>query len=68
MAHLAAAEHHEDLLKYLVLKTDFDFKLKDRWNNTPLDEIKDPVLKNDIEELLLRHRPSWKKSQDMTPI
>ena len=68
VAHLAAAEHHEELLTYLITKTDFDFTLKDRWYNTPIDEIKDPKLKSDMEDLLERFRKGWKRSEGSTPV
>lgn len=41
VAHLAAGEDHYELLEYLVLGTDFNFELRDRWGHAPLDEVKD---------------------------
>jgi len=41
VAHLAAGEEHYTLLEYLIMETDFDFELKDRWGHRPLDEVKD---------------------------
>jgi len=39
VGHLAAAEGHTELLLYLINETNFNFDLKDRWGNKPLDEI-----------------------------
>lgn len=41
VAHLAAAEKHYLVLEYLLWFSSFNFQLKDRWGQTPLDEIKD---------------------------
>lgn len=37
--HLAAAEGHIDYLEYLAQSTDYNFNLKDRWNNTAMMEL-----------------------------
>ncbi len=34
--HIAAAEHHQDIVKFL-LKSGADVTLRDRWNHTPYD-------------------------------
>ena len=52
VGHLAAAEKHWDLVDYLVKHTDFNFNLKDRWGKSPLDEIQDPILREEYVELL----------------
>jgi len=46
VAHLAAAENHLDVLDFLIQETNFNFDLKDRWGQTPLDELKDPQMKD----------------------
>jgi hypothetical protein len=48
VGHLAAAESKRTLLFYLSGHTDFNFTLRDRWNHTVLDEIKDHDLKDKI--------------------
>jgi ankyrin repeat protein len=56
VAHLAAAEHQLELVKYLASHTKFNFELSDRWGKTPLDELSNPKLRLEIEELIkLRH-------------
>ena len=50
IAHIAAAEGHRDLLLALQ-EAWFNFDLKDRWGQTPINEIKDPVLKEEIERI-----------------
>jgi ankyrin repeat protein len=56
VGHLAAAENQWELLKYLASHTKFNFDLVDRWGKTPLDELPNPKLRHEIEELIkLRH-------------
>ena len=45
IGHLAAAEGHMEMLRYLATKSNFDFNLADRWNNQVLDELKDEEAK-----------------------
>jgi hypothetical protein len=52
VAHLAAAEGHTELLLYLINETNFNFELKDRWGNTPMDEIHDEEIRQQFEESL----------------
>ena len=52
VAHLAASEKKWDLLSYLIKCTDFNFSLEDRWGRTPLDEVTDPKMRADFEEML----------------
>lgn len=67
VAHLAAAESHWDLVKYLIEHTDFNFQLKDRWGKTPLDEIQDPKKRAECEELLKLERKSEKLPRQLQP-
>lgn len=41
LGHLAAAEGHFKMLEYLAINSKFNFDLRDRWNSSVLDEIKD---------------------------
>lgn len=45
VAHLAASENHFELLFYLIEFSKFNFNLKDRWDHTPLEEIKNIKIK-----------------------
>ena len=58
VGHLAAAEGHWELLNYLILGTDFNFELKDRWGKKPLDEIEDFDKRMEFEEALKLSRDS----------
>lgn len=60
VAHLAAAEGHWDLLNYLILGTDFNFELQDRWEKKPLDEIEDFDKRVEFEEALRLARDAKK--------
>ena len=51
VAHLAAAERHWELLKYLVRESSL-MVVKDRWGKTPLDEIKEDEKKQEFEHLM----------------
>ena len=53
--HLAASEGHSDVVKYL-LENGAEIK-KDRWNNTPIDEIKTKTedIYKEIHDLLESH-------------
>ena len=61
IAHLAAAEGHIDLLRYLIKHTDFDFTLKDRWGNDIISELKDKNTKEEIQTLLNLRQNQQKK-------
>jgi len=41
IAHLAASESQLKVVEYLMFNADFDFSIKDRWGNTPIDDLKD---------------------------
>ena len=41
IGHLAAAEGHVEMLKYLATHSKFNFDLRDRWNYSVLGELKD---------------------------
>ena len=41
IGHLAAAEGHIEILEFLALRTDYNFNLRDRWENTAMMELKD---------------------------
>ena len=41
LGHLAASEGQIDMLQYLSSRTDFNFNLRDRWDNTPMMELQD---------------------------
>ena len=45
VGHLAAAEGHREILEFLAKHSKFNFYVKDRWNNTVMDELKDSELK-----------------------
>ena len=49
VAHLAACEGHLSVLSYLANETNFNFNLKDRWNNTAFNEMKHKISKEDQE-------------------
>ena len=40
IGHISACQGHIEILKYLALKTSFNFNIKDRRNQSTLDEIK----------------------------
>jgi ankyrin repeat protein len=65
VAHLAAAEGHWELLNYLIVETNFNFLLKDRWGKKPLEEIHDAEKRAEFEEALAfareQHHHSPKK-------
>lgn len=50
VAHVAASEQNEEILKILSKNPSVDFNLKDRWGKTPLDEIEDEFLKQIIRQ------------------
>lgn len=52
-AHIAAAENHEQILQYLAKNTDFNFELKDRYEHTPIDEIRDESLRQTIRNVYI---------------
>lgn len=53
LAHISAAENHEQILQYLAKNTDFNFELKDRYEHTPIDEIKDDTLRQTVRQLYI---------------
>jgi len=52
LGHLAAAEGHVELLKYLIEETEYNFDLQDRWGNQILDELKDLEKKKELIKLI----------------
>ena len=52
VGHLAAAEGNIGVLKFLATRTEFNFNLKDRWNNSVLSDMKDKKAKSQIETLI----------------
>ena len=52
IGHLAAAEGHIEVLEILATQTQFDFSLKDRWNHSVLEELKDEQAKSRIQQLI----------------
>ncbi len=56
IGHLAAAEGHVDMLKYLATHSKFNFDLRDRWNYSVLGELKDLEAKKRIEQLVLERK------------
>ena len=52
IGHLAAAEGHVEMLKFLATQSKFNFDLRDRWNYSVLGELKDLEAKKMIEQLV----------------
>ena len=48
VGHLAAAEGHTKLLKFLAESSQFDFNVKDRWGSSVFDEMKDEAARAQI--------------------
>lgn len=65
LAHIAAAEGHEDTLTFLAKNTNFDFDLKDRHEFTPLSEILDNVLQQKIRQFV-KSRSSKSSNQSIS--
>lgn len=63
LAHIAACEGHSELLTYLAENTDFNFDLKDRHQRTPIDEIEDDTLAQQIRQLFLSKKSNGKKEE-----
>jgi hypothetical protein len=43
VAHIAAAEGHDNIISFLLKETNYDLLQKDRWGHTPLDDCTDDI-------------------------
>jgi ankyrin repeat protein len=50
LGHIAAAEGHIHIIKFLVEKTNFNIMVCDRWGNTPYSDAKDDYIKEIIKK------------------
>ena len=66
IGHLAAAEGHYELLEYLASNSRFNFNLRDRWNSSVHDEMKDPEARSRIQGLLIERRKNSTKENTFT--
>lgn len=68
VAHIAAADGHENILTFLARNTNFNFDLKDRHEFTPLTEIKDSVLQQTIRQLVLSRSNNTSNQSISAPV
>ena len=54
ISHIAAAEGHIDIIKFLVEETNVNILSNDKWGNTPYSEAKNQEIRDIIKNSLTR--------------